>query len=147
MVHECTPAAITAMVQEAVRLLRPGGVLLVTDNDPQCPPPPGSPTHCICPGFMMRFRVFGEERSSAHSESGGTATPWWCGRCRGPRRRSQAIQNLPKPIAALMKCTEPFSDQYYMFDMERCFREAGMACVSSVATDPRHRAVMGMVPP
>mmetsp|Transcript_5164 Transcript_5164/g.14839 ORF Transcript_5164/g.14839 Transcript_5164/m.14839 type:complete len:372 (-) Transcript_5164:486-1601(-) len=93
VVHECIPEAITAMVKEAVRVLRPGGVLMVCDNDPQ----------------------------------------------------SKAIQNLPKAIAALMKCTEPWSDQYYMFDMEACFREAGLCHVNTVATDPRHRAVLGMV--
>lgn len=35
VVHECIPEAITAMVKEAVRVLRPGGVLMVCDNDPQ----------------------------------------------------------------------------------------------------------------
>ena len=63
----------------AVRLLRPGGVLLVTDNDPQCAPTPlpGSPTHCICPGLLMRFRLFDGGRPPARPKSSGVATPRW----------------------------------------------------------------------
>lgn len=36
VIHECPPAAIGALVAEARRLLRPGGVLLLSDNDPRC---------------------------------------------------------------------------------------------------------------
>lgn len=36
VIHECPPAAIGALVAEAHRLLRPGGVLLLSDNDPRC---------------------------------------------------------------------------------------------------------------
>lgn len=94
VVHECTPPAITAMVEEAVRMLRPGGVLLVSDNDPQ----------------------------------------------------SKVIQSLPPAIATLMKSTEPHSDVYFCFDMEECFRVAGLSHVTTVQSDPRHRCVMGIVP-
>ena len=45
-----------------------------------------------------------------------------------------------------MKCTEPHSDLYYAFDMEACFRGAGLRHVATAVTDPRHRAVMGMLP-
>lgn len=36
VIHECPPAAINDLVAEALRLLRPGGVLLLSDNDPRC---------------------------------------------------------------------------------------------------------------
>jgi SAM-dependent methyltransferase len=35
VIHECPPAATGALVAEARRLLRPGGVLLLSDNDPR----------------------------------------------------------------------------------------------------------------
>lgn len=35
VIHECPPAAITAFIQEAARLLRPGGALVMVDNDPR----------------------------------------------------------------------------------------------------------------
>lgn len=38
VIHECPPAAIGALVAEARRVLRPGGVLLLSDNDPRCGP-------------------------------------------------------------------------------------------------------------
>ena len=35
LVHECTAEAIGDLVREARRVLRPGGVLALTDNDPR----------------------------------------------------------------------------------------------------------------
>lgn len=92
VIHECPPAAIGDLVAEARRLLRPGGVLLLSDNDP----------------------------------------------------RSKVIQSLPPAIFTLMKSTEPHSDVYYTFDVERCMRDHGFAHVVTQQTDPRHRAVLGL---
>lgn len=59
--------------------------------------------------------------------------------------RSATIQNLPAPIFTLMKSTEPWSDEYYSFDLEAAMREEGCGEVVTVETDHRHRAVMGLV--
>ena len=36
VIHECPPAAIADFVREGFRILRPGGVLMISDNDPRC---------------------------------------------------------------------------------------------------------------
>lgn len=58
--------------------------------------------------------------------------------------RSQVIQNLPPVLFTLMKSTEPWSDQYYTFDLEGALEEAGFSRVKTVASDPRHRTVMAV---
>lgn len=58
--------------------------------------------------------------------------------------RSETIQNLPPAIATLMKSTEPWSDEYFSFDVEAAMREAGFDEVVTVEIDHRHRAVMGI---
>jgi ubiquinone/menaquinone biosynthesis C-methylase UbiE len=35
VIHECPPSAIDDMIQEAFRLVSPGGVYAITDNDPR----------------------------------------------------------------------------------------------------------------
>ena len=35
VIHECPPAAIQDLATEAMRLLRPNGVLAITDNNPR----------------------------------------------------------------------------------------------------------------
>merc|ERR1712146_70667 len=55
--------------------------------------------------------------------------------------RSPVIQRLPKPIATLMKSTEPFSDQYYAMDMESTLAKVGFVDVETIASDPRHRTI------
>ena len=57
--------------------------------------------------------------------------------------KSAVIQNLPPPIFTLMKSTEPWSDEYYSFDLEQAMRDAGFVDVITVETDPRHRTVLG----
>ncbi|KAI8474394.1 MAG: S-adenosyl-L-methionine-dependent methyltransferase [Monoraphidium minutum] len=92
--HECPQAALQAFVEEARRILKPGGVLCFVDNNP----------------------------------------------------RSKTIQNLPAPIFTLMKSTEPWSDEYYSFDLEAAMAGVGLEDVYTVEADHRHRAVYGSVP-
>jgi SAM-dependent methyltransferase len=91
VVHECRPFAIDAMCLEAARLLRPGGVLAVADNDPA----------------------------------------------------SETLQKLPPALFALMKSTEPWSDEYYCYDLEEGMRRAGLEGVVTREADHRHRCVLG----
>jgi SAM-dependent methyltransferase len=88
--HELPRTATQAIFQEVLRLLRPGGALAITDNNPQ----------------------------------------------------STVIQNLPPALFTLMKSTEPWSDDYYTFDMESALITAGFQPPLTVATDPRHRTLV-----
>jgi SAM-dependent methyltransferase len=88
--HELPRTATQAIFQEVLRLLRPGGAIAITDNNPQ----------------------------------------------------STVIQNLPPAIFTLMKSTEPWSDDYYTFDMESALITAGFQPPLTVATDPRHRTLV-----
>lgn len=58
--------------------------------------------------------------------------------------QSPVIQNLPPVLFTLMKSTEPWSDDYYTFDVEAALEDAGFAQVTTVSTDPRHRAIAAM---
>jgi SAM-dependent methyltransferase len=88
--HELPRTATQAIFQEVLRLLRPGGAIAITDNNPQ----------------------------------------------------STVIQNLPPALFTLMKSTEPWSDDYYTFDMESALITAGFQPPLTVATDPRHRTLV-----
>jgi len=58
--------------------------------------------------------------------------------------RSPVIQNLPAPIFTLMKATEPWTDEYYVFNFEDYMEGVlGLEDVQCVETDPRHRTIMG----
>ena len=57
--------------------------------------------------------------------------------------KSPVIQNLPPVLFTLMKSTEPHSDQYYSYDVESAMRRAGFTEVTTIATDPRHRTIIG----
>ena len=35
VIHECPPDAIRALIKEARRLVRPGGILMLADNNPK----------------------------------------------------------------------------------------------------------------
>ena len=59
---------------------------------------------------------------------------------------STVIQRLPAPIFTLMKSTEPWSDEYYAFDLEQAMRQVGFVDVVTIETDPRHRSVLGRRP-
>eukprot|EP00955_Chlamydomonas_euryale_P052675 355237-Chlamydomonas_euryale.AAC.10 len=58
--------------------------------------------------------------------------------------KSKTIQGLPPAIALLMKSTEPWSDEFYAFDLEAAMRAAGFDEVVKVETDHRHCTVMGI---
>ena len=91
VVHECRPFAIDALCREAARLLRPGGILAIADNNPA----------------------------------------------------SETLQKLPPALFALMKSTEPWSDEYYCYDLEEGMRRAGLERVVTTEADHRHRCVLG----
>ncbi|QSJ19018.1 class I SAM-dependent methyltransferase [Nostoc sp. UHCC 0702] len=88
--HELPDYASKAIFAEAKRLLRPGGVIALVDNNP----------------------------------------------------RSQIIQNLPPVLFTLMKSTEPWSDNYYTFDIEATLQAVGFTQTITVASDPRHRTIV-----
>ncbi|CAI7827946.1 unnamed protein product [Closterium sp. NIES-54] len=55
--------------------------------------------------------------------------------------KSKIIQNLPTPVAALMKSTEPHLDAYYLCNVEGMMKDLGFTHVTTVLSDPRHRTV------
>ncbi|MEB3293749.1 MAG: class I SAM-dependent methyltransferase [Synechococcales bacterium] len=59
--------------------------------------------------------------------------------------QSPVIQNLPPMLFTLMKSTEPWSDDYYTFDVEAALRSIGFHAVTTVASDPRHRTILGQI--
>lgn len=60
--------------------------------------------------------------------------------------RSPVIQNLPPVLFTLMKSTEPWLDDYHTFDVEAAMQEIGFDYKTTVATDSRHRAIIGIKP-
>lgn len=60
--------------------------------------------------------------------------------------QSPVIQNLPPVLFTLMKSTEPWTDDYYMFDVEAALQAVGFEHVITVASDPRHRTILGRKP-
>ncbi|MGJ5673523.1 MAG: class I SAM-dependent methyltransferase [Nostochopsis sp.] len=60
--------------------------------------------------------------------------------------KSPVIQNLPPVLFTLMKSTEPWSDDYYSFDIEAALQEVGFNKPVTVASDPRHRTIISCKP-
>lgn len=60
--------------------------------------------------------------------------------------RSPVIQNLPPVLFTLMKSTEPWSDDYYTFNLEAAMQSVGFEGITTVASDPRHRTILGRKP-
>lgn len=60
--------------------------------------------------------------------------------------KSPVIQNLPPVLFTLMKSTEPWADDYYTFDVEATMQAVGFEHVVTVASDPRHRTILGRKP-
>jgi ubiquinone/menaquinone biosynthesis C-methylase UbiE len=58
--------------------------------------------------------------------------------------KSPVIQNLPPVLFTLMKSTEPWSDEYYTFDVEKTLEQVGFEYQTTVATDPRHRTIIAI---
>ncbi|ELR97726.1 class I SAM-dependent methyltransferase [Gloeocapsa sp. PCC 73106] len=56
--------------------------------------------------------------------------------------RSPVIQNLPPALFLLMKSTEPWSDEYYTFDVVGTLEKVGFKHQSTQSVDPRHRAII-----
>jgi ubiquinone/menaquinone biosynthesis C-methylase UbiE len=92
--HELPRTAARTIFREGLRLLRPGGIFAIADNNP----------------------------------------------------RSLVIQNLPPVLFTLMKSTEPWSDDYYTFDIEVALAEIGFGSIHTTETDPRHRAIVAQKP-
>ena len=92
VIHELPRYATKAIFSEAKRILRPGGVIAIVDNNPG----------------------------------------------------SKVIQSLPPAIFTLMKSTEPWSDDYYTFDVEQALIDAGFDYQTTIETDPRHRGIIAI---
>jgi ubiquinone/menaquinone biosynthesis C-methylase UbiE len=60
--------------------------------------------------------------------------------------KSAVIQNLPPVLFTLMKSTEPWSDDYYTFDVESALRGIGFEQPITVESDPRHRTIIARKP-
>jgi ubiquinone/menaquinone biosynthesis C-methylase UbiE len=60
--------------------------------------------------------------------------------------QSQVIQNLPPVLFTLMKSTEPWSDDYYTFDVESALEAAGFKQIQTCESDPRHRTITAHKP-
>ena len=59
---------------------------------------------------------------------------------------SQVIQNLPPVLFTLMKSTEPWTDDYYTFNVEEALTNTGFITLHTVESDPRHRAIVARKP-
>ena len=94
VIHELPHQVTKQIFQEVLRILKPGGVIGVVDNNPASP----------------------------------------------------VIQGLPPVLFTLMKSTEPWSDDYYTFDVEAAMQEVGFDYKTTVASDPRHRTLIGIKP-
>ena len=57
--------------------------------------------------------------------------------------KSPVIQNLSPVRFTLLKSTEPWSDEYYTFNVEAALEAIGFDHLVTVASDPRHRTIIG----
>ncbi|MEA5509342.1 class I SAM-dependent methyltransferase [Crocosphaera sp. UHCC 0190] len=94
VLHELPRHASKAIFKEVKRILRPGGVFGIVDNNPG----------------------------------------------------STVIQNLPPALFMLMKSTEPWSDDYYTFNVEQSLIELGFNYQTTVPSDHRHRTIVATKP-
>lgn len=60
--------------------------------------------------------------------------------------QSSVIQNLPPVLFTLMKSTEPWTDDYYTFDVEEALESMGFTHTVTVESDPRHRTILARKP-
>jgi ubiquinone/menaquinone biosynthesis C-methylase UbiE len=61
--------------------------------------------------------------------------------------RSKVIQNLPPALFLLMKSTEPWSDEYYTFEVEETLKNIGFDYKTTIESDPRHRTIIAFKSP
>ena len=94
VLHELPRQATQEIFREILRILRPGGVVGIIDNNPLSP----------------------------------------------------VIQSLPPALFVLMKSTEPWSDDYYTFNVEACLESVGFTHEATLPSDPRHRTIVGRKP-
>ncbi|MEB3248619.1 MAG: class I SAM-dependent methyltransferase [Merismopediaceae bacterium] len=94
LLHELPQKATGEIFQEVKRILRPGGLVAIMDNNPASP----------------------------------------------------VIQGLPPALFVLMKSTEPWSDEYYTYDVEGDLQRLGFDYQITVASDPRHRTLIARKP-
>jgi ubiquinone/menaquinone biosynthesis C-methylase UbiE len=94
LLHELPQLPSSEIFQEVKRILRPGGILAIVDNNPASP----------------------------------------------------VIQGLPPALFLLMKSTEPWSDEYYTFEVEKELQQIGFSYQTTVASDPRHRTIIAIKP-
>ena len=92
VIHELPRYATSAIFREIKRILRPGGIIAIVDNNPSSP----------------------------------------------------VIQKLPPVLFTLMKSTEPWSDDYYTFNVEGALQEIGFNYQTTVPSDPRHRTIIAI---
>ncbi len=60
--------------------------------------------------------------------------------------QSPVIQSLPPVLFTLMKSTEPWTDEYYPLDVEGLLKDVGFEVKPTIASDPRHRAIVARKP-
>jgi ubiquinone/menaquinone biosynthesis C-methylase UbiE len=60
--------------------------------------------------------------------------------------QSAVIQKLPPVLFTLMKSTEPWTDDYYTFDVETAIGDAGFTHIQTSESDPRHRTIVSQKP-
>lgn len=60
--------------------------------------------------------------------------------------QSPTIQKLPPVLFTLMKSTEPWTDDYYTFDVQSALTQAGFTDLITVESDPRHRTIIAKKP-
>lgn len=56
--------------------------------------------------------------------------------------QSPVIQNLPPVLFTLMKSTEPWSDDFYTFNVEEALQFVGFESPITLASDPRHQTIL-----
>lgn len=57
-------------------------------------------------------------------------------------RASETFIKMPPYILTLLKSTEPYLDQYFAFDFENTFVDAGFSIPNITVNSPRHRSII-----
>ncbi len=60
--------------------------------------------------------------------------------------QSKVIQTLPPVLFTLMKSTEPWTDDYYTFNIEEALTKTDFTQITTVESDPRHRTIVARKP-